>query len=811
MRLLANLKHDLTSAVRHAARRPGLIAAMAATLAITIAVATVAFGVASAVLWRPLPFADEANLVFVWEETERDGRRVPSRVTGFRYAGWRDVPGVFASTAMFGSAGFTLEMPDGAESIRGVRVTPRYFETLGIQLLHGRAFGPADEQPGNGQVVVLSEAFWGARFGGRADAVGQTLRLSGQPYTIVGVARQAVYPGWPANPAVVSTDPQSQLFWVPITRTPQLDQSGRSHVFGVVARLAPGVTLAQAAESLNRRVDPSALDSHAVRVTPLRDQFVRDARTPLLALLGAALATLLIACTNLAALQLSAFEARRSEFAVRAAIGASPGRLIQQIGVEALLLVMAGGIPGILLAGFALAWLPQILPESVPLLTAVTMDPRVTTFGFTLALFACAIIAGWPVVRLAAAPPAPRGVTVKARSAVYRTLVVSQIAMAVALTSAAALLARSFNSVRAEQAGFDISDVLVARIGFPSSGRPDPRAIAQREQALLAAVGTAPGVRAVAVAYDHPLQANWSEAPAIVGDATAPDQRTQAELRIVSPGYFEALGVELLEGRVLTERDGLAAPGAAIVNEAFARQLGGRALGRRIRSGTPQFLYGNAAPAEFEIVGVVGNERFRGLETPPLPAFYLSTRQFPQTGLILLARTSRDPLAIAPDVRARIRQLDAGITFDAPTTLERLLGEQLMERRVTTRVMSGFAIAALALAAVGLYALLVMLVANRRRDIGIELALGASRQRIAAAVIRESAVNAAAGIAVGVVLALITGRLIRALLVGVSPADPTTLGVVVVTLAGVSLAAAWAPAIRAARVDPITALRSLDP
>ena len=807
MRLLANLKHDVTAAVRHAARRPGLVAAMAATLALTITVATVAFGVASAVLWRPLPFADEANLVFVWEETERDGQHVPSRVTGFRYAGWRDDRGVFTSTAMFGSAGFTLETPDGAESIRGVRVSPRYFETLGIQLLHGRGFGPSDEQPGNDQVVVLSEGFWRERFGGRADAIGQTLRLSGQPYTVVGVARQAVYPGWPANPAVVSVDQQSQRFWVPIIRTPQLDQSGRAHVFGVVARLAPGVTLTQAAESLNRRVDPSAIDAHGVRVTPLRDQFVRDARTPLLALLGAALATLLIACTNLAALQLSAFEARRSEFAVRAAIGASTGRLIQQIGVEALLLVAAGGIPGIALAGVSLAWLPQLLPESIPLLTTVTMHPRVATFGLGLAAFACAIIAGWPVVRLTAAAPAPRGVAVQARNAVYRTLVVSQIAMAVALTSAAALLARSFNSVRAEQTGFDISDVLVATIGMPSTGTPDPRAVAVREQALLAAVSAAPGVRSVAVAYDHPLQANWSEAPTIVGDATAPDERAQSELRIVSPGYFEALGVELLEGRVLSERDDLDAPGAAIVNEAFARELGGHALGRRIRSGTPQFLYGTAAPSEFEIVGVVGNERFRGLETPALPAFYLSTRQFPQTGFVVLARTTRDPLAIAADVRARIRQLDAGITFNTPTTLERVLGEQLMERRVTTRVMSGFAIAALALAAVGLYALLVMLVANRRRDIGIELALGASRQRIAAAVIRESAVNAAAGIAVGVVLAVMTGRLIQALLVGVSPADPMTLGIVIATLAAVSLAAACAPAIRASRVDPIIALR----
>jgi hypothetical protein len=303
------------------------------------------------------------------------------------------------------------------------------------------------------------------------------------------------------------------------------------------------------------------------------------------------------------------------------------------------------------------------------------------------------------------------------------------------------------------------------------------------------------------------LEANWSEAPAVLGDVTAADERRQAELRIVSPGYFEALDVEPLDGRRLTDRDVFGAPGAAVVNEAFARLIGGRAIGRRILTGTPRFMY-PGAPAEFEIVGIVNNERFRGLELPAEPAFYLSTRQFPQTSFSILVRTAGEPLPVAADVRAAVRAVDPAITFDTPTSLERILAWQLAPRRVTTDLTGAFALAALGLAAFGLYGLLSISVATRRREIGVRLAVGASPASIASRVLADSLRSVGAGILVGCLLALATGRLIRSLLVEVSAEDPITLAVVAALLVITAIFSAVLPAWRAAQVDPVEALRT---
>jgi predicted permease len=370
------------------------------------------------------------------------------------------------------------------------------------------------------------------------------------------------------------------------------------------------------------------------------------------------------------------------------------------------------------------------------------------------------------------------------------------------------LLTQSLQSVQRQEPGFTLDRVFVASIGLPSNPSSTPQAIALAERGLLAAVAARPNVQAVAAAYDHPLAANWSESPVLVGESTAEDDRRQLELRIVSPEYFETLAVELVDGRGLSERDTLDARGVAVVNEAFAREVRGRILGRTLRSNTPRFLYGNIAPNEFEIVGVVENERFRGLEQPSQPAFYLSTRQFPQTGFSLLVRTSADPRAITPDILAVIRSTDSGITFNDPTTLAAILDDQLVSRRITTEVIGGFAAAALALAALGMYGLLAVLVGSRRREIGVRLAMGASPTLVARAVVGDSLRSALAGVGLGAALALVSGRLIQSFLVGVSAADPITLGIVGGLLLAVGVCAALVPARRAARIDPVEALRT---
>ena len=790
-------------------RRPVLAVTIGATLAVAIAVATTAFGLATAVLWRPLPFRDAQRLVFVWEESRRDGQPYASRVTSARYAAWRDdTANGLAAMSLFGATGFTVDTTAGATSVRGVRVSANYFDTLGIQPLLGRAFAADEDQPGRHRVVILSYPLWRERFGGRRDAVGETLRLSGQPYTIVGVMPPEAFPAWPVNPAIVTLDPDARQLWVPIPRTPELDRSARAHVFGVVARLAPGVSQSEAAARLNRSTNANAPDPHGARVENMREQFVTGARPPLLALAGAALAVLLIACTNLAALYMSAFESRRAEFAVRAAIGADVVRLVRQLALEACILATAGAIGGLVLARMALAIIPNLLPSSVPFLTRPAVNLPVAAFAIGLAVVASIILTAWPIRRLITCAPSPRGTMPAPRTLVYRGLVMCQVALTVALVVVAALLGQSLRTVRGQDTGFAVDHVFVADVGLTTMSSPDPAGLADTERRLLAAVAARPGVRAVAASYDHPLEANWSESLAIVGDSISDEQRQQVELRIVSPGYFETMDVELLEGRTVTERDTLAASGVVVVNEAFARTLGGRVLGRRVRSAPPRGTYGTAAAAEFEIVGVVGNERFRGIESPAAPAYYLSTRQFPQPSVSLLVRTFAEPLGVAADVRSAVREADRTATFSHATTLDQILAEQLAQRRVTTDVIGGFATAALALAALGIYGLLGMLVGSRTRELGVRLAIGASPASLARGVITDGLKSAVGGVAIGCVLALAAGTLARTLLVGVSGRDPVTLALVSTSLLLVALAAAAIPAIRAARVDPIEALRA---
>ena len=806
---MASALDECKSVTRYLRRRPVFALAVSATLAIGIAMTATAYGLARAVLWKPLPFDEAARLVFVWEETDRDGQPHAARVTGARYAAWRDSNSGFASLSLFGAAGFTLEGPQGASSIRGVRVSANYFDTLGIHAALGRTFTGGEEQPGSHRVVILSDALWRERYGGRPDVIGETLRLGGEPYRIVGVMPQGTYPAWPVNPAAVTLDPESRQFWVPIARTPALEQSARAHVFGVIGRLAKGVSRDQASERLRNGTDRTSADAHLARIEPLREQFVSDARAPLLALAAAALVLLVIACANLAALYASAFESRRAELALRAALGAGVSRLVRQLLLEALALGIAGGAGGLLLARATLAAVPRWLPPTVPFLTLPSLDANIAAAAGALALIASLVFTAWPVGRVLAGSTLSRGVVPHSRRRVHQALVISQVALTMALVPVAALLEQSLRAVRQQDPGFAVERVLVANIGLPPLSLASPLRIAQTEQALLSAVSARPGVVAVTAAYDHPLEANWSENPTLVGDASAPDESRQSELRIVSPGYFEALDVRLLEGRTLTDRDGPAAPGAAIVNEAFARETGGRVLGRRLRSGTPRFMYGGSVPDEFEIVGVVANERVRGLERPAQPAFYLSTRQFPQTGLTLLVRTSGDPLSLAIDVRAAIRAVDERVTFDGVTSLERILAAQLVSRRVTTNVIGIFAVAAVCLASLGMYGLLTVLVGARTHEIGVRLAVGASPASVARRVVGDSLRTTAIGIAAGAALSLVAARLIRHLLVGISPADPLTIIFGIIVLVTVAAAAALIPATRAARTNPTIVLRNL--
>jgi predicted permease len=807
MSALLSTASDVRWAWRMARRRAAFTLAVVATLGVTIAAAATAFGLATAVLWKPLPFADASRLVFVWEEADADGTPAPSRVTSARFVAWRDHQTSFAAMAAFGAAGFTAWGPDGTVMVRGVRVTANFFDTLGIAPVLGRTFLPADEVPGQHRVVVLAHEFWQQWFGGRAEAIGATLRLGHDAYTVVGVMPPVVFPGWPSNPATVTLDPEARQLWVPIPSTPQWAASDRAHLYGVVGRLRPGGSIDAATQEL-RSLSRDSPHRHDARLTPFRDQFVRDARLPLLILLGTAAAVLAIACANLAALQVSAIESRRSELGVRAALGAGRLRLARQLSTESLLLSVVGGIAGLVLTRIALAALPSLLPPTVPFLVAPALDLRVAAFGAGVALLAGLALGGWPALRSGSAP-SPRGTMLVGRSAVYRALVVVQVSLATALVAAASLLWQSLGAITGRDPGFVLDRVLVADVSFSGPTYDTPAGVVLAERRLTDALAALPGVAGAAVAYDHPLEANWIDAFALAGTIPQDDVKGTAQLRIVGPRYFETMGVQVIEGRGFTERDDLTSAGALVVNEAFVRAWGaGLLIGRRVRSGTPRLTWGDAVPGEFTIVGVVEDERFRGLEAPSEPAVYLSTHQFPQRGFVTLVRTSQDPLAWAGPLREAVRRVDPTAPVGRITPLTDILAEQLVARRATTTVVGGLAGTALALAAVGLYGLLAIMVSTRQREMGVRLALGAVPGSIARQVLGEGVRSAIVGVVVGILLALLTGRIISGLLVGVASTDVTTLGLVSAVLIAVAALAALLPAVRAAHIDPVRVLRA---
>jgi putative ABC transport system permease protein len=615
-----------------------------------------------------------------------------------------------------------------------------------------------------------------------------------------------VFPAWPVNPGAVTLDPASREFWVPIARNPQIDQNARSHVYGVVGRLGRGITLEQATADLTG-LSSASPDPHGVVLKPLRTQLTADARQPLLIVLASAAAVLLVACANLAALYLASFERRRAELATRASLGAGAPQLVRLLALEALLVGAVGGAAGMAIARVVLMWLPTSLPPTVPFVTAPSLDLRMALAAAAAAIVAGLGLAAWPMARLLRHGPAPRGMTERTRSRGYGGLVAAQLAVTVALVSATAWLGQSLWTVQARDPGFAVSDVVVADVSVPAAANVTPAEIVAAEDRVRRVLAERDGVHGVALAYDHPLEANWTQSYVLTGNESRPEQQALAQLRIVSPSYFETLNVAVLDGRPFTDHDGLSGGGVALVNEVLARGYEDNIIGRQLRSQAATGTWGPAVPETFTILGVVEDERFRGLEEPSQPAVYLSTRQFPQSTFTLLARADR-ARALTTDLRATVRSGEPRASVENPVLLSSILSDQLAPRRLTTDVLGGFAGATLLLAGMGLYGLLALMVASQMREVGVRLALGATPTGVARAVVGQGVRHAAIGLAAGLLLTALAARLVQGLLVGVTARDPFTIATVLAVVVVTSLAASLVPALRAARVDPVKALRA---
>jgi len=812
---------ELRVALRSLRKSPGFACAAIGTLGLGVAATAAIFSILHAVVLAPLPYRAPDRLAAVWEVME-DGRLWRPSPATFR--AWREHARAFESLAAFGGATWTLAA-DGAEpvSLHGARVTPDYFAVLGVAPALGRAFLPEDAGPGAAPVVALGHALWVSRFGADPSILGRTLSLGEGTFTVVGVMPPAPYPASALTVGKIAFAKGEPQFFVPAALEGTGAPGGRSYVLGVIGRLRAGVSWNAAQQeltSLAGRLHEEDSSSRAVdaRLAPLARETSGAMRPALWLLFGAVVFLLAIGCANVTSLQLARAAARAREIDVRAALGASRSRIAAQILLESGLLAAAACAGGVLAAVWGLPVLVALMPSDVPRLSDVRLHGGILAFAAAVSAAAGMASGVLPALRASRAGASRRlsdlgrGATAapSGRRAL-RWLVLVETAIAVLLASGAILLTRSFLALARVDPGFHSLETTVAHFGLPRARYGTPKEVAGFHERLLARVRTLPEVEAAALAYNHPLEAHWIGGGQVVGaERTSGREPAPAWFRSVSEDYFRSVGVPIVGGRDFTASDDLAHPAVAIVNQAFVRENfpDGRALGRHLESSDPASWWGQAEgmPARFEIVGVSADVRFLGLDKAPAPAYYLPIRQFPIEDMNLLVR-GPNAAALAPALRRIVGELDPAIPLQGVATLSRLRDAALAPSRLHMRLMLVFGGVAVGLAMLGVYGLLSYVVALRRRELSIRIALGARTPQVLSTVLGETARLAAGGALLGVAGALAMSPLLSGVLFGVAPTDPGSLGAAAGALFLVTLVASGLPARRAVRIAPTESLK----
>jgi len=817
---------DLQYAGRVLRKNPGFTAVAIATLALGIGANSAMFSIVNAVLLRPLPFPQASRLVQIFAADSASGRRTDV-VSYPDYEDWRAAAAAFDSMSAFVTRSLLVSNGQTADLVLGARVAPSIFDTLGVQPAIGRTFRQDETEPGASHVVLLGDGFWKRQFGGDPGIVGSTLRLNDEPHTIIGVM--------PAGFRISARSPE-QLY------VPLVVDANRGHGFlSVVGRLRDGTSVSQAQSELGlvaRRLAadyPKTNATTGVNVMPLVDAMAGPSRSGLLMLLAVVGLVLLIACTNVANLLLARGAARQRELRVRAALGAGRGRLVRQLLTESLLLAGLGGALGLVLAQWTGRLLVAILAATfrIPRIENTGVDGSVFAFTLVVALVTGVLFGVAPA--LSASSPeltdglqgATRASTGTARARRLRSsLVVAEFAMALILLGGAGALLKTLVTMRSTQPGFQSDGLVVVDIWLP---QPKYATLPPRRQffdTVLDRLRATPGVRSAAVVADLPLGGGSDGLSFhIAGKADpAPGRMFNAGFNLASTDYFRTMGIPIRAGREFVKEDAANAPGVVVVNEAAAERFwpGERAIGKQI------LLPGEAAdeleehssdrgPAPprtivttLTIVGVAANVHQASLAIAPAPEFYLNTEQanLPWPWLVLAVKTANaDPLALSRTIESISRSADAFVPVQKVRTMDDVLSASMAEPRVYTLLLGGFAALAVVLAAIGLYGVISYGVAQRTREIGIRVALGAARTSILRLVLRQGLVLAAIGAAIGLGGAIAILRALAGVVRGVVPGDATTLALVTLALMAVALAACYVPARRAARVDPMTALR----
>ncbi len=815
------LRHDLRYALRSLRQRPGFSALIVLTLALGIGATSAIFSVVNGVLLQPLPYQrpDQVMLVHArWEGVPQGELSLPE------YWDLREQARSFTRLAAFSNGSLTLTGSGTPERLQAGFVTADAIPLLGVSPARGRWFAPEEDLPGHPAVVLLSDGLWRRRFGADPGIVGRTLMLDDAPTTVLGV----MPPGFqlPSHHAG-----RGMELWSLLQLDPAVDRSERGwHWLAVMGRLRPGTEAGAADREIAalmaemRQRYPNEYDAQfGGSAAPAAEELVGDIRPAILVLMGAVTLLLVIACANVAALFLARAEARQREIAVRAALGARAGRIVQQLLTESVALAAAGGLVGLVIAMWGIQALVAMAPPTLPRLGAIEMDGWVLAFTAAITLSTGVLFGLAPALQIAR--PNLSGVLVEGGrtgsggvrgQGFRRGLVVTQIAVALVLVAAAGLLAQSFARMRGVDPGFAPERLLTARLELSPVRYESNQQIRAFYQQLLGRLEAMPGVASAAAVKALPMMqlelGDWSFVQE--GRYSLPPKPSDWRLgfwQATSPGYFETMHIPVLQGRAFEATDRLGAPGAVVINRTLARQVWpeGDALGQRV------LLGGGATDSIWRtVVGIVGDVRHRGLDAEPVPEIYLPHAQFPAgTGtalrtLRIVLRAEGDPVHLTGALRAAVAELDPDLPVADLQTMEEALGAWAAERRLTMLLVGAFALLALTLGAIGIYGVMAHLVARRTREIGIRIALGALPREILGLVLSQGAWLAGLGILSGLVGALATTRLLASLLFGVGPTDPATFAATAAALAIVAALACVFPATRATRVDPVDALRS---
>ena len=818
---MRTLAQDVHHALRAFRRTPAFTAGAVLSLAIGIGANSAIFSVASALLLRPLPYRQADRLAILWNRSPGLG----ITEDWFSTAQYFDIraTAAFEDVAIAIGANFNLTGDGEPERIGTIRVSSNLLPMLGVHPQLGRAFDPADDAPGRAGTAILGHGTWVRRYGGDPAVLGRTLILNGQPYEIVGVLPAAFSLAREVMPTLGGAENAEIL--LPLPLGPEAAAFRGREDYNVLARLRPDGSLGAAQAQMDaltarlRREHPNLYPPNGgltFDIVPLQEQVVGDVRGALGVLVGAVALVLVIACANVANLLLSRALSRQKEIAVRAAIGATRGRIGRQLLTESVLLALAGGAVGMLFAFWTLEGIRALGAASVPRIREIGIDVPVLFFTLVLSAAAGVLFGLAPAWRLSRGDlsfalsstgraAAGAGALWGRGNRLRRLLVVAELALSVMLLVGAGLLLRSFARLQQVAPGFEKAGVLTLEVTMSGGRYPDAAAVLEKYREVWERLRRLPGVQAVGAVSALPLSQMFAWGPITVEGRprAAGEAFINADQRMVAAGYFEAMRIPLLEGRLPGERDTRTTPRVVVVDAHMAEQLwpGGAALGKRIRIGSDE-----DAPWT-TVIGIVGRVKQYTLDSDSRIALYVPHTQFPTRALNIVVRSAGPPEDLSAPVRAELRAVDPDLPVYNVRTMEQRVSESLARRRFSMLLLTLFAALALGLAALGVYSVVAYLVSQGMRELGIRVALGATPRQILSLVVGQTMTVAAVGIAGGIGGALVATRWLRSMLFGVDPSDPATFLAVIALLGGIALAASGLPAARGARVDASAVIR----